>query len=51
MQVLPVECVLQESDDVSANGILRGETLGPCQDFPLIQGGLLDWETEGKTER
>ena len=51
VQVFTIECVLQQLHDIVSNGILCRKPLGPREDLPLIQGGLLDWETERKTQR
>lgn len=47
MHVLAVESVLQELDDVVADGVLASESLGPGEELSLVQGGLLDRETGG----
>ena len=50
MKVLPIERVLKELNDIVSDGILGSETLSPCQDFSLVQGSLLHWETERETK-
>ena len=50
MKVLAVERILQKLDHVVAYGILRREAFCPCQDFALVQRGLLDREAESETK-
>lgn len=50
MQMFPVEGVLQQLHDVVSDGILCGKALRPCEDFPSVESGLLDRETEGKAK-
>lgn len=49
--MLAVERILQQLHNVVADSVFGGEALGPCKNFPLVQGGLFDGETEGKPER
>ncbi len=49
--MFPVEGILQQLDDIVTDGVLCGKALGPREDLPLIQSGLLDRETERKTQR
>lgn len=45
--MFPVERVLEETHDVVADGVFRGEAFGPGEDGACAQGGLLDGEGEG----
>ena len=50
VKVFPVEGVLQQLDDIVANGVLCGEALGPRENLPLIQCGLFDGEAERESK-
>jgi hypothetical protein len=48
VDVLSVKSILQELDDIVADGVFGREPLGPGEESALIQGGLLDRETAGR---
>lgn len=45
MDVLLVERILEELDDVVANGVLGSKALRPCEELAGVDGCLLDGET------
>ena len=45
-----VECVLEQLDNIVADGVLGREAFSPCQDLAPVQSGLLNGKAEGETE-
>ena len=50
VKVLAVKRILEQLDDIIADGVLGREAFCPCEDLALVQGSLFYGETEGETE-